>query len=100
MGGRSETWVDFGTWWAKVTAVSFVQGDTPASLTYRLEGPYRSDLAEYFHGTRLPEGVTASGGLAIRAVVNGQTLKVFLVENPQFRNRTLIAHCALAEHTQ
>jgi hypothetical protein len=28
------------------------------------------------------------------------TLKVFQVENPQLRNRTLVAHCANAVNTQ
>lgn len=90
MGGRSDpTWTEFGTWWAKVTVVPFIVSDTEATLLYDLEGPYRADLVDRFNA-----------GTSIRAVVNGDTLKVFQVENPQLRNRTLIAHCGKAVNTQ
>lgn len=90
MGGRSEpTWTEFGTWFAKVLTVPSIVSDTQASLLYQIEGPYRADLLERF-----------IAGTGLRAVVNGLTLKIFQVENPQLRNRTLIAHCANAVTTQ
>jgi hypothetical protein len=40
-------------------------------------------------------------GVGIRiATPHSLTLKVFQVENPQLRNRTLVAHCANATNTQ
>jgi len=90
MGGRGEpTWTDFGAWYVKATTVPDIVNETNASLLYQLEGPYRADLVTRF-----------KSGVGIRAVVNGQTLKVMQIENPQLRSRTLIAHCADATKTQ
>lgn len=90
MGGRSEpTWTDFGSWWAKTTVVPIVPNETDAVLLYEVEGPYRADLQERF-----------LAGQGVRVVTNDLTLKVFQVENPQLRNRTLVAHCARAVNTQ
>lgn len=90
MGGRTEpTWTDFGTWWSKVTVVPFIVSDTQSSLIYQIEGPYRADLMTHFQA-----------GTGLRVVVNGLTLKVFQVENPQLRNRNLVAHCAQAVNVQ
>lgn len=90
MGGRSEpTWTDFGTWWAKVLTVPFVNSDMTAAQMYQVEGPYRADLWDYFNA-----------GTGVRVIANGLTLKVSLVENTQLRNRTLLAHCAPAVNTQ
>jgi hypothetical protein len=89
MGGRTEpTWTDFGGWWAKVTVVPIVPNETDAVL-HEVEGPYRSDLVGRF-----------TSGVGIRIVTPSLTLKVFQVENPQLRNRTLVAHCANAVNTQ
>jgi hypothetical protein len=89
MGGRSEpTWTDFGVWWTKVTVVPFIVSDTQSAMLYQIEGPYRSDLLTRF-----------TAGTGVRIVVNDLTLKVFQVENPQTRNRTLVAHCAPATNT-
>ena len=107
MGGRTEpTWTTFGQWFAKVTVVPVVPNETEAVLLYEVEGPYRRDLVEYFNGITRPPGVTLpsgfTGGLGIRIVTVGLslTLKVFQVENPQLKNRTLVAHCANAVNTQ
>ena len=90
MGGRGEPiWTDFGTWWAKVAVVPIIPNDTEAVLLYEAEGPYRVDLIDRFNS-----------GVGIRLVANAITLKVFQVENPQLRNRTLVAHCANATNTQ
>jgi hypothetical protein len=91
MGGRGEpVWTDFGTWWAKVTVVPIVPNETDAVLLYEAEGPYRSDLLTRFNS-----------GVGIRIVTpNSLTLKVFQIENPLLKNRTLIAHCANATNTQ
>lgn len=90
MGGRSQpTWTDFGVWWAKVTVVPIVPNETDAVLLYAVEGPYRSDLIDRF-----------TTGVGIRIVTGDLTLKVFQIENPQLRRRTLIAHCANATNTQ
>jgi hypothetical protein len=89
MGGRGEpTWTHFGTWWAKVTVVPIVPNDTNAVMLYAIEGPYRADLLSQF-----------SSGVGVRVIANDLTLKVFEVENPQLRNRTLVAHCAKAVNT-
>jgi hypothetical protein len=91
MGGRSEPlWTDFGTWWAKVSVVPIIPNEIEAVLLYAVEGPYRSDLIDRFNT-----------GVGIRiATPHSLTLKVFQVENPQLRNRTLVAHCANATNTQ
>jgi hypothetical protein len=84
IGGTNEpTWTDFATWWGKALTVPNVQNEQQAVIAYQVEGPYRSDVWDYF-----------AGGTGLRLVVNGLTLKVFQVEIPQLRNRTLIAHCA------
>lgn len=89
-GGRGEpTWTNFGTWRAKVTTLSEFLDETKAVTTFQVEGPYRRDVVDY-----------DTGGTGLRIVTNGMTLKVALVENPQARNRTLVAHCANAENTQ
>ncbi len=90
MGGRTEpTWTDFGNWWAKVTVVPIIPNETEAVLLYDVEGQYRADMLERFNS-----------GVGVRIVANGLTLKVFQLENPQLRNRTLVAHCANAVNTQ
>lgn len=91
MGGRSEpTWTEFGTWWAKVSVVPIIPNETEAVLLYAVEGPYMVDLITLFNS-----------GVGIRiATPNALTLKVFQVENPQLKNRTLVAHCANAANTQ
>jgi hypothetical protein len=89
-GGRGEpVWTDFASWWAKVLTVPAVQNEVDAVILYQAEGPYRSDVVTHF-----------TGGKSLRLVANGLTLKVFQVENPLLRNRTLIAHCANAVNTQ
>lgn len=90
MGGRTEpVWTNFATWSVKVTVVPFIVSDTQSSLLYQLEGPYLADLMTHFHA-----------GTGLRARVQGLTLKVFQVERPQLRSRTLVAHCAQAINTQ
>jgi hypothetical protein len=90
MGGRSEpTWSTFGSWWAKVIVVPIVPNETDSVLLYEVEGPYRSDVLDYF-----------IGGTGLRVTTPTLTLKVFQVENPQLRNRTLRLHCANAVNTQ
>jgi hypothetical protein len=42
-----------------------------------------------------------NSGVGIRIVTpNSLTLKVFQIENPLLKNRTLVAHCANATNTQ
>lgn len=90
MGGRTEPiWTDLGNWWAKVTVVPLIVSDTQSALLYQLEGPYRTDLMAKFQA-----------GTGLRAVVDGLTLKVFQVENPQLKNRNLVLHCAQAVNVQ
>lgn len=89
-GGRGEpVWTTFGRWWGKVTVVPVIPNETEAVLLYDIEGPYRRDLVEKFRS-----------GKSVRVVTGDLTLKVFQVENPQLRRRTLIAHCANATNTQ
>lgn len=92
MGGRGEpTWTDLGTWYVKFGDLPIVPNDTEAVSLYTCEGTYRSDVWDKFHT-----------GTGIRIVTTSpvRTLKVFLLENPQFMNRTLVAHCASAVNTQ
>lgn len=86
MGGRGEpVWTSFGRWWAKALTVPAVSSESDAAILYQVEGPYRRDIVDYF-----------LGGTGLRILVDGQTLKVFQVENPRLLNRTLVAHCAPA----
>jgi len=90
MGGRREpTWTDFGQWFTKVTVVPIVPNETDAVVLYGVEGEFRADLLNRF-----------LSGVGIRLRRAGQTLKVFQIENPYLRNRTLVAHCATATNTQ
>lgn len=92
MGGRTEPgWTDFGTWWAKLTSIPFVANETEAVTTYQIEGPYRRDFWDRFHG-----------GFTVRIVTTELpiTLKVMLLDNPQLANKTLVAHCAKAVNTK
>jgi hypothetical protein len=90
MGGRSEpTWTSFGTWWAKVIVVPIVPNETESVLLYEADGPYRSDVVSYF-----------IGGTGLRVTTADLALKVFQVEDPQLRKRTLRLHCANAVNTQ
>lgn len=82
IGGRSHTWSTLGTWWVKVSTVPFVVNETEASLLYQLEGPYWATLQSRF-----------LAGTKLRATVAGYVLTIVQVENPQLRNRTLVAHC-------
>ena len=92
MGGRTEPkWTDFGTWWAKVTSIPIVPNEIEAVNIFQVEGPYRRDLWDRFHG-----GFT----LRIKTTQLGLTLKVMLVDNPQLSDKTLVAHCARATNTQ
>jgi hypothetical protein len=105
MGGRAEPlWTNFGTWFVKVTVVPIVPNETDAVILYEVEGKYRKDVINYFNGISRPPGVTLpsgfTGGLGIRVVTGDVTLKVFQIENPYLRNRTLVAHCANAVNTQ
>ena len=77
MGGRSETWSDYGKAWAKVAAQPFVVSETEASVLYIIEIPYREDVAE-----------------GHRVTVQGMTLKVLAVVNPELRNKALQLHCS------
>lgn len=91
MGGRGEpTWTDFGTWWVRPSILPAVQNETESTLLYMMEGPYRQDLLDYW---------TSGTGLRL-STHNDLTLKVIQVENPELRNRTLVAHCANAVNTQ
>lgn len=94
LGGRGEpTWTTFGEWWAKVTVVPIVPNETDAVLIYEVEGPFRKDLLQRFNT-----------GIGVRLVTTNLevnlTLKVFQVENPLLKNRTLVCHCANAVNTQ
>lgn len=83
-GRRATTWTPFGrTWHAKITALDFAPNETDAVTTYEVEGPYRQDLVDYFNG-----------GVVVRMKTPHLMLKVFLVSNPQERNRTLVCQCA------
>jgi len=89
MGGRAEpTWTIFGSWWAKVTVVPIVPNETDAVLLYEAEGPYKAAVVERF-----------TSGVGLRIVTPHLTLKVFAVENPGLKNKTLVAHCANAAKT-
>lgn len=91
MGGRGEpAWTDVGRWWVKVTVTPIVSSETPTVLGYQCEGPFRRDLLDYF---------LAGTGLRLVSSDLGLTLKVFQVENPQLRKKTLVAHCANAVNT-
>jgi hypothetical protein len=86
MGGRGEPdWTDIGKWWARVVVVPIVPNETDAVLLYEVEGPYRADVVEHF-----------TAGTGLRVTTASLTLKVFQVEDPQLRKRTLRLHCAAA----
>lgn len=94
MGGRGEpTWTDFGVWRVKAVTVPDIKNDTQSAILYQLEGPYRRDLV-----------AKERGGIGVRLVVAlagyDLVLKLIKTENPQLRNRTLVAHCADAVNTQ
>jgi hypothetical protein len=90
MGGWGEPrWTDFDTWFAKVLTVPDISNEVDSIVLYLIEGPYVAALQSYFMGQ-----------VGLRILVKGMALKVFQVENPQLRNRTLIAHCAPAVSTQ
>jgi hypothetical protein len=90
MGGRGEpTWTQFATWWAKALTVPFIKSDVDSSVLYKFEGRYVALILDHF-----------TGGVGVRLLANGLTLKVFQVENPQLQNRTLIVHAANAVTTQ
>ena len=89
MGGRGEPiWTNFGTWFAKVTTLPDIANEIQSAILYSIEGPYRSDLI-----TR------HNSGVGVRIVTPDLTLKVFQVEDPQARRRTLVAHCGKATNT-
>src|SRR5262245_59462804 len=84
MGGRTEPiWQEFGTWWAQVTVLPIIPNETEAVLLYQVEGPYRKPIVDKFNT-----------GKGVRIVTETLTLKVFQLENPDLKNRTLVAHCA------
>lgn len=88
MGGTSATsWVDFGTWMARVTIDPKIPNQTESVLLYDVEGLYRKDLITKFLGGVTLRIVAAMEGIAV-------TLTVLQVQNPLLANRTLIAHCA------
>ncbi len=102
MGGRGEpTWTEFGTWKAKVLTVPDVNTESRSEIGYQIEGLYRRDLFEYHNGLSRPDELDEDTNVSMRvvSVATGLTLKVFGVENPQLRNRTLIVHAAPAVNT-
>ena len=91
MGGRSDpTWKPvLDSWFVQVTVVPFVVSETEATLLYDLEGLYVKDLLDRFNH-----------GQSLRAIVDDLTLKIFSVEDPQLKHKTLVAHCGKATNTQ
>jgi hypothetical protein len=83
MGGRTTTWTSFSTWYVKVTAIPFVITDTQATVLHDCEGLYRSDLEV---GYRV---LIENGDFEL-------VLKILALENPDAKNRTLVAHCGNA----
>lgn len=75
--GRTQTWVAYDSWAVKVTTVPFAVSDSQATSQFLLEGLYRNDLE-----------------VGDRVLVRGMKLKVILLDNPELRNRTLVAHCS------
>lgn len=100
-GWLEPTWTNFrGTWSAKVSDVPGGGGESKDKTSYQIEGLFREDLFNYFHGIERPPDVPVGQNVSIRLIANGLTLQVFDVENPQLVNRTLIAHCAKTLRTQ
>lgn len=90
MGGLGEpVWTLFGSWRVKLSTEAQVIDETKAVINYALEGVFRRDLLDYF-----------TAGTGIRILANNMTLKVLELENPQARNRTIVAHCANAVNTR
>jgi hypothetical protein len=81
-GGRTQVWVAYDSWKVKVTTVPFAVSDSQATSQYLLEGIYRSDLE-----------------VGDRVLIRGLKLKVILVDNPELRNRTTVAHCSKSTNT-
>ena len=77
MGGRTQTWAAYDSWAVKVTTVPFAVSDSQATSQYLLEGLYRNDIE-----------------VGDRVLIRGLKLKVILVDNPELRNKTLVAHCS------
>lgn len=76
MGGKSETWADYGKVWGAVNAQPFVLNEQQASVLYIVEIPYRSDVAT-----------------GHRVTIGALVLKVLAVVNPELMNRALQLHC-------
>lgn len=91
MGGRSDpTWKPvLDAWWVKVTVIPFVVSETQSALLYDLEGLYVKDLLDRFNA-----------GQSLQALVDDVTLKIFSVEDPYLKHKTLVAHCGKATNTQ
>jgi head-tail adaptor len=77
MGGRTQTWTAYDSWAVKVNTVPFAVSDSQATSQYQLEGLYRDDVL-----------------VGDRVLIRGLKLKVILLDNPELKNRTLVAHCS------
>lgn len=82
MGGRSQTWTEFGTDWAAVDNQPFIVSETQAAVLYQVTLKYRADVVTRW-----------DAGTQMRVVGGGKTLKVLAVVNPEQRNIELILHC-------
>lgn len=76
LGGRTETWSDYGKAWGSVTAQADIKSESESTVLYVIEIPYRSDVTK-----------------GHRASVGGKTLKVLEVVNPEMRNKAVQLHC-------
>lgn len=87
LGGRSQTWPEFGQDWVAIDPTPIVASEIQATVLYNVSMRYRADVVENF-----------LAGIQQRVVDEGQglTLKVLVVVNPEERNRDLVLSCAQA----
>ena len=87
LGGRSETWQEFGQDWAAIDPMPFIVSEVQATVLFQVSMRYRADVVE-----------KNLAGTQIRVVEqkNDRVLKVLAVINPEERQRDLVLTCGRA----
>jgi head-tail adaptor len=87
LGGRSQTWPQFGTDWAAVAPLADVLSEVQATVIYNVTMRYRADVMDNY-----------LAGLQQRVVDEdaGITLKVLAVVDSDLRHRDMVLNCAKA----
>jgi head-tail adaptor len=84
LGGRTQTWPEFGQDWAAIDVIPFVVSEIEATRLYQVTTKYRQDVIDKFNA-----------GTTLRLVSDAQgvTLKVLTIINAEERNIELVMHC-------